>query len=69
VQQARLDLLLFVVHQMALRQMVEPIYDEAGERVVGERALDRATCMVFNLLGFGVSLQKAKAMMMRNYKL
>jgi len=66
---AKYDFLRFQVGVMALRQMVEPIYDEAGERVIGERPLDRATCMVFNLLGFGVSLQKAKAMMMRNYKL
>lgn len=67
--EAKCEFLRFQVGVMELRQMMEPIYDEDGGRVIGERALDRATCMIFNLLGFGESLQKAKAMMRRNCKL
>lgn len=67
--EAKCEFLRFQVGVMELRQMMEPIYDEDGGRVIGERPLDRATCMIFNLLGFGESLQKAKAMMRRNCKL
>ena len=62
---AKYDFLHYQVGVWELRQMMEPIYDEDGMTVVGERELPRAQCKVFSLLGFGSTLPKAKRMALR----
>lgn len=62
---AKYDFLHYQVGVWELRQMMEPVYDEDGVTVVGERELPRAQCKVFSLLGFGSTLSKARRMALR----
>jgi hypothetical protein len=62
---AKYDFLHYQIGVFELRQMMEPVYDEDGVTVVGERELPRAQCKVFSLLGFGSTLSKARRMALR----